>query len=114
MFEEMALAATRLAGTGPDLFAYFQKAQECFWKSSGEYFDDLYEIALAKTAIPFAAFSAWFDANVIDGVIKQIESNSATGSVQIRRITTGSARDYILMAAVGMISIFVLLWGVSN
>ncbi len=78
------------------------------------YFDDLYEVALAKTAIPFAAFSAWFDANVIDGVIKQIESNSATGSVQIRRITTGSARDYILMAAVGMISIFALLWGVSN
>jgi len=72
------------------------------------YFDDL-----SKTAIPLAGLSAWFDKNVIDGVIKQIESNSASGSVQVRRITTGSARDYILMAAVGMLSIFALLWGVS-
>ena len=77
------------------------------------YFDDLYEMALAKTAIPLAGLSAWFDKNVIDGVIKQIESNSSSGSVQVRRITTGSARDYILMAAVGMLSIFALLWGVS-
>ena len=60
-----------------------------------------------------AGLSAWFDKNIIDGVIKQIESNSALGSVQVRRITTGSARDYILMAAVGMLSIFALLWGVS-
>jgi len=77
------------------------------------YFDDLYEMVLAKTAIPLASFSAWFDQNVIDGVIKQIESKSAFGSVQIRRVTTGSARDYILMAAVGMLSIFALIWGVS-
>jgi len=77
------------------------------------YFDDLYEMTLAKTAIPLAGLSAWFDKNVIDGVIKQIESNSSTGSLQVRRITTGSARDYILMAAVGMLSIFALVWGVS-
>ena len=77
------------------------------------YFDDLYEMVLAKTAIPLASFSAWFDQNVIDGVIKQIASKSAFGSVQIRRVTTGSARDYILMAAVGMLSIFALIWGVS-
>ena len=77
------------------------------------YFDDLYEMTLAKTVIPLAGLSAWFDKNVIDGVIKQIESNSSTGSLQVRRITTGSARDYILMAAVGMLSIFALVWGVS-
>jgi len=77
------------------------------------YFDDLYEMTLAKTAVPLAELSAWFDKNIIDGVIKQIESNSSTGSLQVRRITTGSARDYILMAAVGMLSIFALVWGVS-
>jgi len=77
------------------------------------YFDDLYEMTLAKTAAPLAELSAWFDKNVIDGVIKQIESNSSSGSLQVRRITTGSARDYILMAAVGMLSIFALVWGVS-
>ena len=77
------------------------------------YFDDLYEGLLAKTVLPMAAFAAWFDRTVIDGVIKQIESNSVSGSLQIRTITTGSARDYILMAAVGMLSIIALIWGIS-
>jgi len=77
------------------------------------YFDDLYEGILARTIVPFAAFAAWFDANVIDGAIKQIESKSVLGSVQIRRVTTGSARDYILMAAIGALSIFALIWGVN-
>ena len=77
------------------------------------YFDDIYEGFLAKTVIPFAAFTAWFDRNVIDGVIKQIESNSVYGSLQVRTLTTGSARDYILMTAVGMLSIIVLVWGIS-
>ena len=76
------------------------------------YFDDLYEWILGKTLIPFSAFAAWFDANIIDGVVKQIESNSVSGSVQIRKITTGNARDYILMAAVGALCIFALIWGV--
>jgi NADH-quinone oxidoreductase subunit L len=78
------------------------------------YFDELYEGVLAKTVIPFSAFSAWFDRTVIDGVIKQIESNSVSGSLQVRSLTTGSARDYILMTAVGMLSIIVLVWGISS
>ena len=78
------------------------------------YFDDLYEGLLAKTVLPMASFAAWFDRNVIDGVIKQIESNSVSGSLQIRTITTGSARDYILMAVVGMLSIIALIWGISS
>jgi NADH-quinone oxidoreductase subunit L len=78
------------------------------------YIDDLYEGIIARTVIPFADLCAWFDRNVIDGLIKQIESNSVLGSVQIRRVTTGSARDYILMATVGALSIFALLLGVSN
>ena len=56
----------------------------------------------------------WFDKNIIDGIIKQIESNSVLGSVQIRKVTTGSARDYILMATVGALCIFALLVGVNN
>ena len=64
-------------------------------------------------AIAFANLSAWFDRTIIDGIIKQVESKSVSSSLQVRKITTGSARDYILMAAVGMISIFILIWGVS-
>jgi len=78
------------------------------------YFDHYYEKALGLTAIPLAAFAAWFDRNVIDGAVKQVESNSVLGSLQIRRITTGRARDYIMMTAVGMLSIFALAWGVSG
>jgi uncharacterized membrane protein YeaQ/YmgE (transglycosylase-associated protein family) len=64
--------------------------------------------------IPFADFTAWFDRNVIDGIVKQIESKSVLGSFEIRKFTTGSARDYILMATVGALCIFVLLMGVSS
>ena len=78
------------------------------------YFDHYYEKALGMTAIPLASFAAWFDRNVIDGIVKQVESNSVLGSIQIRRATTGRARDYIMMTAVGMISIFALAWGVSG
>ena len=78
------------------------------------YFDDMYEWALAKTATPLAAFAAWFDKRVIDGLVKQVEANSVFGSIQIRRVTTGKARDYILMTAVGALSIFALAWGVSG
>ncbi|MAH98696.1 MAG: hypothetical protein CMA12_05045 [Euryarchaeota archaeon] len=78
------------------------------------YFDHYYELALSKTVIPLAALAAWFDKRVIDGIIRRVESNSVLGSVQIRRITTGRASDYILMAAIGALSIFALAWGVSG
>jgi NADH-quinone oxidoreductase subunit L len=77
------------------------------------YFDNMYEYVISKTIIPFANILAWFDKTIIDGIIKQIESKSVLGSLQVRRVTTGSARDYILMAAVGMLSIFVLIWGAN-
>jgi len=78
------------------------------------YFDHYYELALSKTVVPLSAFAAWFDKRVIDGIVKRVESNSVLGSVQIRRVTTGRASDYILMAAVGALSIFALAWGVSG
>ena len=78
------------------------------------YFDYYYELALSKTVLPFAAFAAWFDKTVIDGIIKKVASNSVLGSLEIRRVTTGRASDYILMIAVGALSIFALAWGVSG
>ncbi len=78
------------------------------------YFDEAYDWAISKTVMPFSSFAAWFDKHVIDGAIKLIESSSVVGSIQIRRITTGRARDYILMTAVGALSIFALIWGVSG
>ncbi len=77
------------------------------------YFDEAYEWLIARTIMPFAAFAAWFDNNIIDGVVRLIERGSVAGSQRIRLITTGNARDYILMAAVGAFCIVLLLVGVS-
>ncbi len=77
------------------------------------YFDHYYDMAMLKLVAGFSDKSAETDKNVIDGVIKKIESGSQSISKVVRSMTTGSARDYILMVSVGAIVIFFLLWGVA-
>jgi hypothetical protein len=77
------------------------------------YFDDLYDAAMLKIVVGFANISAIFDSKVIDGVIKTIESTSQEASRRVRSLTTGSARDYIMMTALGTLAVFMLLWGVA-
>ena len=76
------------------------------------YIDDFYEYLIAKTILPLAKISAWVDKNWIDGVIKGIESGSQSTSTWLRQFTTGRASDYLLMAAIGMLAIVGILWGV--
>ena len=73
------------------------------------YFDKWYDAAMLKLVAGFANVSAAFDRKVVDGTIKTIESTSQKLSTQIRRLTTGSARDYIMMAALGVLVIYLLL-----
>ena len=73
------------------------------------YFDKWYDAAMLKLVVGFANISAAFDRNVVDGTIKTVESTSQRLSTQIRRLTTGSARDYIMMAALGVLVIYLLL-----
>ena len=73
------------------------------------YFDKWYDAAMLKLVVGFANISAAFDRNVVDGTIKTIESTSQKISTQVRRLTTGSARDYIMMAALGVLVIYLLL-----
>ena len=73
------------------------------------YFDKWYDAAMLKLVAGFANISAAFDRNVVDGTIKTIESTSQKLSTQVRRLTTGSARDYIMMAALGVLVIYLLL-----
>ena len=73
------------------------------------YFDKWYDAAMLKIVAGFANVSAAFDRKVVDGTIKTIESTSQKLSTQIRRLTTGSARDYIMMAALGVLVIYLLL-----
>ena len=77
------------------------------------YIDHYYDMAMLKIVAGFSTKAAETDANVIDGTIKTIESGSQSLSTVVRSLTTGSARDYILMVSVGMLAIFMLVWGVA-
>ncbi len=77
------------------------------------HFDDVYDAAMLKIVVGFSKLAAIFDSRFIDGVIKAIESTSQIASTKVRSLTTGSARDYIMMTALGTLVIFMLLWGVA-
>lgn len=76
------------------------------------YFDHYYDMAMLKIVAAFSFKAAEADSSVIDGTIKTIERTSQQLSTKLRALTTGSARDYILMAAVGTLLLFGLIWGV--
>ena len=63
------------------------------------YFDDFYDWICLKIIVPIGLGAALFDKKGIDGVIKGIESGSQSTSTWVRKLTTGSARDYIMMVA---------------
>jgi len=77
------------------------------------YFDAWYDAACEKIVAGFSNLAAVFDRRVVDGAIKGIESGSQSTSRQVRSLTTGSARDYIMMAALGTLLIALVLWGVA-
>ena len=66
-----------------------------------------------KIIVGLSNFAAIFDKKVIDGAIKTVESTSQATSKRVRALTTGSARDYIMMTAMGTLVIFMLMWGVA-
>jgi NADH-quinone oxidoreductase subunit L len=77
------------------------------------YIDYYYDMAMLKIVAAFSKKSAEADSAVIDGTIKSIERGSQSLSSVVRSLTTGSARDYILMISVGTLAIFFFLWGVA-
>jgi hypothetical protein len=77
------------------------------------YIDEYYDKAMLNIVAGFSSKVAEVDTEVIDGTIKAIESGSQSLSSVVRSLTTGSARDYILMVAVGTLTIFLLIWGVA-
>ena len=76
------------------------------------YFDHYYDMAMLKIVAAFSFKAAEADTSVIDGTVKTIERTSQQLSTKLRALTTGSARDYILMAALGTLGLFALIWGV--
>ena len=77
------------------------------------YIDEYYDKAMLNIVAGFSNKVAEADTEVIDGTIKAIESGSQSLSSVVRSLTTGSARDYILMVAVGTLTISLLIWGVA-
>tara|TARA_Y100001980_G_C14556774_1_gene350189 strand:+ start:18657 stop:20885 length:2229 start_codon:yes stop_codon:yes gene_type:complete len=77
------------------------------------YFDDIYDWICLKIIVPIGLGSALFDKKAVDGVIKGIEAGSQKSSSLIRKLTTGSARDYIMMVALGSIILVGLIWGMA-
>ena len=77
------------------------------------YIDEYYDKAMLNVVAGFSNKVAEADAEVIDGTIKAIESGSQSLSTIVRSMTTGSARDYILMVAVGTLAIFLFIWWVA-
>ena len=76
------------------------------------YFDHYYDMAMLKIVAAFSVKAAEADSGVIDGTVKTVERTSQQLSTKLRALTTGSARDYILMAALGTLVLFGLIWGV--
>lgn len=76
------------------------------------YFDHYYDMAMLKIVAAFSFKAAEADSSVIDGTVKTIERTSQQISTRLRSLTTGSARDYILMAALGTLGLFAMIWGV--
>ena len=76
------------------------------------YFDHYYDMAMLKIVAAFSFKAAEADSGVIDGTVKMVERTSQQLSTKLRSLTTGSARDYILMAALGTLGLFALIWGV--
>lgn len=76
------------------------------------YFDHYYDLAMLKIVAAFSTKAAEADSSVIDGTVKTVERTSQQLSTKLRSLTTGSARDYILMAALGTLVLFGLIWGV--
>jgi len=77
------------------------------------HFDDFYDAMILKFVVGFSNLTAMLDRRVIDGTIKGIEKGSQESSRRVLSLTTGSARDYIMMAALGTLAVFFLIWGLA-
>lgn len=72
----------------------FSPLYSLFWNKW--FFDDAY-MALAKRAyLPFAAFSAWFDRTVIDGMVGLTASTVSAGGGALRFIQNGRVQTYLV------------------
>ena len=61
------------------------------------HFDDLYDWGISKTIAPMARFSAWFDANVIDGIAVSSKGpayKAPIGSGRTRQAAQGTTSQW--------------------
>jgi NAD(P)H-quinone oxidoreductase subunit 5 len=75
------------------------------------YFDDAYLGIARKVYLPFADFSAWFDRNIIDGIVGLTASTVNAGSGVLQTIQNGRIQTYlVLFFGAIMVLALVLMW----
>ena len=64
--------------------------------------------SLAWTAKRIASVDAWFDRVVVDGIVNFAGRSTWKAGLELKRMQTGSLRQYVMFIVVGTVAIFVL------
>jgi len=64
--------------------------------------------ALAWAARQFAGIDAWIDRTIVDGVVNATANATWNAGLELKKLQTGSLRQYVMFIAVGTVAIFVL------
>jgi NADH:ubiquinone oxidoreductase subunit 5 (subunit L)/multisubunit Na+/H+ antiporter MnhA subunit len=87
----------------------FQPLYQFLWNKW--YFDHAYGFIAKSIYLPFANLSAWFDRNVIDGIVNLTASTVSASGAALRAIQSGRVQSYLVVFFGSiMLLAFVLLW----
>jgi len=108
------LGALRLPGR-PALVAGITKRLWFLYRASANkwWFDDINNLLFVVIGGRFANACAWFDRNVVDGIVNSIGALTRRSGTDLARVQTGRVQNYALGIALGLIamagSYFVIL-----
>jgi NADH-quinone oxidoreductase subunit L len=98
------LGSLRLPGR-PNLVRSLTARVPFLYRASANkwWFDDLYHLLFMVVGGYVAAGAAWFDRNVVDGIVNGIGSLTRRSGAGLSRVQTGRVQNYALGIAVGLI-----------
>ena len=63
---------------------------------------------LAWTARQVAGVDAWIDRTLVDGLVNATASATWSAGLELKKLQTGSLRQYVMFIAAGTVALFVL------
>ena len=75
------------------------------------YVDEIYEMVFVRTFVGISKFSFKFDASIVDGAVNGVAKGFQWLSGTLRLIQSGMVQNYLLIMIIGVIILFVTLWG---